>query len=1395
MIHLVTHRPANRFCPICQQAKIKKAQARRIAVEGRHEEKHFGDLVHIDHSTIADAKAVGLEGECCALQLVDHATRLKGLFPSSTKGANSVKRSVKFFGGRTKIKAIRSDNAREYKKAADDLGALHFTSTPYHSANNTTAETAIQQSLHDIRSVLLQSGLNHCFWPNAANYVSHAENVHVIADKTPGSRPPFFIRFPGADAGPTYPFGALVHFRPPPPFKGKRYDPATKQGLYLGCFLQPGMSYHGDCLVLDLEDLSKGLKPHMHRVRAPEIRFPPLDQLSFPAFEARKLRITAELRTVLDSKVDLRPIMTDELEDQGELIATQPQANAKAPDEEIQVEESSEVLDSGSVACGFDLSQTVERSEGAGENPKTQDPPEQRVPMHAPMPDGRGTSSSSSSQPKENLKGPIGRPATHRPPHWKADEWGRLSRKQREHETRTYRSLTDLERTAVESESTDVPPAASCLTHESQICIPGNVAIEEVLCPSDSELFDRIAKADRVLVEFCCEPDSMIGKRADAAFPNTLVIRASLAFGDILNPSVLDRLEALVEACSDYKVDIHGSVPCTPWANWQKLNLYRLGPIFRAKLMAERDQTLIFIEHYKRLALKVKAKFGRSSWEWPDGIEGWNLDQMIELEALLGWDSVKFYGCTVGLVSKFGIPIRKPWKIKTDCPHLIQAFSNLVCNHPTHQPAEGQHTKATGFYPVQMSDMILESFRLCAEQVLFERDRKTRKQVQCILESAEDTDIIGDNFSDISEDDGHPFSNPREFVNKDVLAVLTKTLGKMAGKPNKGKWKRAAKFAAKSILAGMVVPEESTPQNTDEVHSHREKEGEAPLIPPLFAMVHKLLSKADPEYHTDDAKAAIREELLKLVRKGVWDTTPLLWSEVSAKAKRDGIQVHIGRVFHILSIKNAESLLDATFKARFVYQGSDIRDQEGIAAFFTEIDSNPAQLSSIRLACAYAASIGVVPTCADASQAYVQADMVGAPTYCRLPRELAQILIGENNKLPDGDICFRMRKALYGHPASGRIWEDHLGGILTRLGYQKVSSFRGLFMKKHPGIAPTLLATYVDDFVMCGKDMASEWAEISKQIDFGNTPPAELTKCLGVKYSFAQTGSVIKATLSMKDFAKSCCERYREHCGIPKDVKIRNAETPMMPLTVDSSEGEGKFKKQAPSLLMKPLYMCRAMYPILAFAIARLARYVTKWKKSHDDAIHRLYQFLERNCDLVLECSLDSERQKDIWIQLYVDADLGGCPDTVKSTSGFFLRLTDGTNFWPLDWGSKLQTFVSTSTCESEVVSMTTSLKASALPVQELISELFGREVRLEVCEDNTSTIAAVKKGYSNKLAHLPRTHKLSVAWTHDVISNPSVDLNHCRSEDQLADVFTKPLDREKLGIATAGLGMVRDKI
>ena len=54
------------------------------------------------------------------------------------------------------------------------------------------------------------------------------------------------IRYPNSDHGPTYPFGALVHFRLPGPFADQaKLSPVTTQGLWLGVHLEPGSCYHG----------------------------------------------------------------------------------------------------------------------------------------------------------------------------------------------------------------------------------------------------------------------------------------------------------------------------------------------------------------------------------------------------------------------------------------------------------------------------------------------------------------------------------------------------------------------------------------------------------------------------------------------------------------------------------------------------------------------------------------------------------------------------------------------------------------------------------------------------------------------------------------------------------------------------------------------------------------------------------------------------------------------------------------------------------------------------------------------------------------------------------------------------------------------------------------------
>ena len=81
---------------------------------------------------------------------------------------------------------------------------------------------------------------------------------------------------------------------------------------------------------------------------------------------------------------------------------------------------------------------------------------------------------------------------------------------------------------------------------------------------------------------------------------------------------------------------------------------------------------------------------------------------------------------------------------------------------------------------------------------------------------------------------------------------------------------------------------------------------------------------------------------------------------------------------------------------------------------------------------------------------------------------------------------------------------------------------------------------------------------------------------------------------------------------------------------------------------------------------------------------------------------------------------------------------------------------------------------SEALPTLQLWCLILGREVRLEVLEDNEATIKIVKKKGSAKLRHVSRTHKVNLASTYDVFEDENVDLEYVNTKEQVADIFTK---------------------
>ena len=148
----------------------------------------------------------------------------------------------------------------------------------------------------------------------------------------------------------------------------------------------------------------------------------------------------------------------------------------------------------------------------------------------------------------------------------------------------------------------------------------------------------------------------------------------------------------------------------------------------------------------------------------------------------------------------------------------------------------------------------------------------------------------------------------------------------------------------------------------------------------------------------------------------------------------------------------------------------------------------------------------------------------------------------------------------------------------------------------------------------------------------------------------------------------------------------------------------------------------------------------------------------------------------DLYLILYVDADFAGGVEDARSTSGGLLVLAGPNTWFPLGWVCKRQSATAHSTTESECVSLAYSLFGEGLPMMDLLDILFDRPVRLVIKEDNQATIPIVKRGFSLKLRHVLRTHKVNLGSISDVLAQDNVEIEYVESPKQAADIFTKAL-------------------
>jgi len=205
--------------------------------------------------------------------------------------------------------------------------------------------------------------------------------------------------------------------------------------------------------------------------------------------------------------------------------------------------------------------------------------------------------------------------------------------------------------------------------------------------------------------------------------------------------------------------------------------------------------------------------------------------------------------------------------------------------------------------------------------------------------------------------------------------------------------------------------------------------------------------------------------------------------------------------------------------------------------------------------------------------------------------------------------------------------------------------------------------------------------------------------------------------------------------------------------------------------------------PDLAFSVGAISRYMEAPSKQHWAAVKHILRYLKGT----VEFGYRYERGAALkpFLLGYSDSDFAGDTQDRKSTTGVIYFL--GGNL--ITWASQKQKIVALSSCEAEYVAAAAAA-CQGVWLSRLIGDLLGtKEAPIKLLMDNMSAIALSK----NPVHHDRSKHiDTKFHFIRECIEQGKVEIDHVRTEDQLADIFTKALGRVSFLQMRQALGIVK---
>ncbi|RVW16642.1 Retrovirus-related Pol polyprotein from transposon RE1 [Vitis vinifera] len=293
-----------------------------------------------------------------------------------------------------------------------------------------------------------------------------------------------------------------------------------------------------------------------------------------------------------------------------------------------------------------------------------------------------------------------------------------------------------------------------------------------------------------------------------------------------------------------------------------------------------------------------------------------------------------------------------------------------------------------------------------------------------------------------------------------------------------------------------------------------------------------------------------------------------------------------------------------------------------------------------------------------------------------------------------------------------------------------------LFVKANGGKLAIVLV-YVDDLIITGDDV-EEICQTKENLSvhFEMKELGQLKHFLGLEVGHTHEGIFLYQQKYAKDFLKKF--------GM---LECKPISTPMEP-NAKMCEHEGKDLKDATMYrqLVGSLLYLTLTGPDISYAVGVMSRYMQNPKKPHLEAVQRILRHVKGTIDY----GLLYKKGEDCKLVGYYDADYAGDHDTRKSTTGYVFMLGSRA----ISWCSKRQTD--------------------------------------SISVNNGGRVPSNSNGSSRNLSCKNKTCGSALSFYQGKGLEEEVELKQIKSEDQVADLFTKGLSGSKFESFFHQLGMVK---